>query len=133
MKSLREWREATDVAITTPEQHADPDDRDWEFYHTKIQGRAKQYLSWFVDEVSKKQLNLVRKGFILQEVMDALGMDVSQVTKVVANIKRALAKKQQLQNRPTPQPTPPEPEPVPSPVTTPPAAKVPTGQPMPNA
>jgi hypothetical protein len=128
MKSLKEWREATDIAVTTPEQQSEPDARDWEFYHTKIQGRAKQYLGWFVDEVSHKQLNLVRKGFILQEVMDALGMDVAQVVKVISNIKRALAKKQKLQAAASQQP-----QPVPSPVPQTPAQATPTGQPMPNA
>ena len=110
MKSLKEWRasttEATAAAVTTPAQQAEPDDKDWEFYRSKIQGRAKQYLSWFVDEVSQKQLNLVRKGFILQEVMDALGMTPAEVVRVVSNIKRALAKKQQLQQQAPIQATP---------------------------
>lgn len=114
MRSIKEWRasqqEATGPAITTPEQQAEPDERDWEFYHTKVQGRAKTYLGWFVDEVSKKQLNIARKGFILQEVIgpEGLNMTVGEVVRAVSNIKRALAKKAAFEKSAPQVQTPPE-------------------------
>lgn len=98
MLSIKEWRamkESTGPAITSAADQSEPSVTDWEFYHTKIQGRAKQLLGWFVDEVSKKPLNLPRKGFILQEIIgpEGLNMSIGEVVRAVSNIKRALAKK----------------------------------------
>lgn len=98
MLSIKEWRamkESTGPAITSAAEQLEPDATDWEFYHTRIQGRAKQLLNWFVDEVSKKPLNLPRKGFILQEIIgpEGLNMSVGEVVRAISNIKRALAKK----------------------------------------
>ena len=105
MLSIKEWRavkEATGPAITMPESQEEPSLGDWEFYHTKIQGRAKQCLNWFIDEVSKKQLNLPRKGFILQEIIgpEGLNMSIGEVVRAVSNIKRALAKKTAMEKAP---------------------------------
>jgi hypothetical protein len=97
MKSIKEWRamnETTTAAVTNTQQNDEPDENDWDFYRSRIQGRAKRYLSWLVDEVSQKNLTLAKKGFILQEVMDALGMNISEVVRVITNIKRSMAKKQ---------------------------------------
>ena len=101
MISIQDWRvsqmkEATGDPVTS--EKMDPDEMDWEFYKTKIQGKAKTYLNWFVEELEGKNMSLVKKGFIVQEVMDALGMNISQLVRVTSNIKRALQKKQRLEN-----------------------------------
>jgi hypothetical protein len=101
MISIHDWRAQMKEGTADPisNEKTEPDARDWEFYHTKIQGRAKTYLKWFVDEVEGQQLSLVKKGFIVQDVMDALGLNISQLVRVTSNIKRALQKKQHLTNQ----------------------------------
>lgn len=109
MKNIHEWRSSLKEVTTAPVtiDSVEPDPTDWEFYHTKIQGKAKQYLNWFVNEIEGKNLSLVRKGFIIQEVMNALGLNISQLVRVTSNIKRAFQKKNALmqqsgQTPPTP-------------------------------
>lgn len=106
MKSLKEWRESTAPAIDI--QSEEPNDQDWEFYKQKVQGRALVYLNWLIDELKNKQgLSLIRKGFIVQEIMDALGLNAQQVVKITSNIKRAMMKRNVLQRPQSPivQPT----------------------------
>lgn len=115
MLSIKEWREmkeATGPAVTNVADQSEPDATDWEFYHTKIQGRAKTVLGWFIDEVSKKPLNLPRKGFILQEIIgpEGLNMSIGEVVRAISNIKRALTRIKPIPEQPplqkSPMPTP---------------------------
>lgn len=106
MKSFKEWKdengelfEKTALPVTNEEET--PTEEDWHYYTTKIQGRAAFLLNRFTDEVSKKPLTLVRKGFIVQEVLDALKMDVSQFVRVMGNIKKSIYQHQRNATKPT--------------------------------
>jgi hypothetical protein len=95
MKSFKEWKEENSelfekTALPVTAEDENPNDEDWYYYKSKIQGRAGNLLNWFVDEVGKKKLTLVRKGFIVQEVLDALDMNVSQLVRVIGNIKKSI-------------------------------------------
>ena len=57
-------------------------------------------LNRFTDEVSKKPLTLVRKGFIVQEVLDALKMDITQFVRIMGNIKKSIYQHQRDANQP---------------------------------
>jgi|GEM_PF-4661010 len=94
MIKYKEWQEATAASIQQNKEF--PDDSDWEFYKTRIQGRVRQYLTWLTDALRDQPNNLVRKGFILQEIMDALGVTPQQAMTITSNIKHALQKKNSI-------------------------------------
>lgn len=107
MISIHEWRsikENTTVPIAM--DNTEPTDDDWQYYHTKIQGRAKTYLKWFVEEIENKDYPLIRKGFIVQEVMNALGLNMPQFVRIMSNIKRSIQKRQAMQTPNQPPTTP---------------------------
>jgi hypothetical protein len=92
MLSLRDWREINEITAE-PITSEEPAPDDWEFYTQKVQGKAAAYLKWFTEEIRGKKLSPYKKGFVIQEVMDALGLDIAQVVKITTNIKRAMQKK----------------------------------------
>lgn len=105
MKSFKEWKdengelfEKTALPVTSEEET--PTEEDWHYYKTRIQGRAAFLLNRFTDEVSKKPLTLVRKGFIVQEVLDALKMDITQFVRVMGNIKKSIYQHQRDASQP---------------------------------
>lgn len=105
MKSFKEWKdengelfEKTALPVTGEEET--PTEEDWHYYKTRIQGRAAFLLNRFTGEVSKKPLTLVRKGFIVQEVLDALKMDISQFVRIMGNIKKSIYQHQRDANQP---------------------------------
>ncbi len=115
MLSLREWRAMSEtvdepVAGTEP---AEPEDEDWAFYDQKIHGRAGVYLKWLIGELENKKLSPYKKGFIVQGIMDALGMDIPQVVRITNNIKRAFQKRDRMaQQTQSQQQVPQQPQPM---------------------
>jgi len=139
MISIHDWmrrrmREATGDPITADEEPMDPSDEDFSYYHTKIQGNAKKYLQWFLDEIEGKKLSLVRKGFIVQEVMNALDMNIGQYVRITSNIKHAMQKRGQGPGDPQQAGNQPQDNGAPAAAPeTPPAAPAPMGKTDPNA
>lgn len=105
MINFNNWREKRKKSLletVAPEvtmEDDSPTEEDMNFYKTKLYGNLRRYLTWLVNEIQKSggKLNLVRKGFIVQEVMDALGLTPSQVTRLSSNIKRAMQQAAQAQ------------------------------------
>lgn len=112
MKSLQEWRAYQQFEATTPtiapinQDQFEPDESDWAFYKQKVQGRVRQTLDWLVGEIEKKELSPMKKGFIIQEIMNALNLDVGSMLKYVQRVRVAIQKKDRLekmaQNAPKP-------------------------------
>ncbi len=99
MISLQEWKKLREfVAPPAGGNEEEPNQEDYNFYQTTVQGPIKRYLAWLVEELetSGQKLNMIRKGFIIQEVMDALGLTPAQVTRLSNNIKRGMVKSQHM-------------------------------------
>ena len=86
------------TAIGEPEQ---PSPEDFKFYETQLAGKVKMYMQKLLPELEKVhgKYTLIRKGFIVQEVLDALGLEVGQVSRVTSNIKRGMAMAKAAQAR----------------------------------
>lgn len=101
MKSLREWRQINEFAGTMPtgalappiEGNDEPTEDDWKFYDQQIFGRLGRLLTMLTKEIENKKLTNPRKGFIVQEVMDALGLDVPMVARITSKIKQGMARR----------------------------------------
>lgn len=105
MISYKTWKEDVGTATTpTAGQSEVPTEADYNYYSTQLSGNLKRYLQWLVTELEKSsgKLTLVRKGFVMQEVMDALGLNPAQVTRLSNNIKKGFMAWQAAQSKTTP-------------------------------
>ncbi len=97
MKSLKEWQKVNEFvapAVTSPGEN--PEEvvtaKDEDFYQAHLYGRIERYLTWLTEELARKHegLSTVRKAFIVQEVMDSLGLSAGQIGRMSNNIKNAI-------------------------------------------
>jgi hypothetical protein len=106
MISYKTWKEY--AATATAGQSEQPTADDFNFYQTQLSGKVRRYLQTLVTELERTngKMSLVKKGFIMQEVMDSLGLDAGQVTRLSNNIKRGFLAWQAAKSRMGPAPAP---------------------------
>jgi hypothetical protein len=93
--NFKQWLELVSPPVSIGNNETtneEPTAEDYNFYHTHLSGKIKIYLTWLTELLEKQgqKLNLIRKGFIVQEVMDSLGLNPQQVTRLSTNIKKGL-------------------------------------------
>lgn len=88
-------------AMSPAKEESEPSEEDWQFYNTTInQGQIRKYLDYLTGALQGRPMTLYKKGFIVQEVLQSLGLSIQQAARVMQNIKRAEMKKSQETEKP---------------------------------
>ncbi len=105
MRKYTEWRDLNQIdefvagpvdrATGSIEQPGDemPTEEDKAFYQTKISSKLNRVLGWMTTALGAQSLTLVKKGFILERIIQALGFNSpQQAMRIVTNIKNTMQK-----------------------------------------
>ena len=89
MKSLNEWRLKEDIQPPGVDD-TQPTDQDWQAYKYALSGQVGAAMKKMVAALQTQTLSTPARGLIMQDIIKALGLNASQVMRMMSNIGRAM-------------------------------------------